>query len=179
VGISFLSGCTPDRHGLGLFLRQLHPGRCQVGLATYDWLDCEFLIVGLRCLSCLIEINSAENVSMIGHRHRGHLAALSFLDQILNSHRPVESRVFGVQMKVDKRVGGHCAEQSKRDLFHILEKAFSTARRTNKILDHFLRNLSPAGQHETVNPANATNCSFPSTRRSLIARLAASTPPSR
>ena len=44
---------------------------------------------------------------MIGERKRRHAERLSLSHQLLDPSYPVEERIFGVQVEVDKGVGGH------------------------------------------------------------------------
>ena len=100
MGIAFPLRLASDRDGLGFFVGQGDSRRREVGLAADDRLDPRFF--GL-----LVEIDRPENVAMIRHRHRRHLAALRLFHQVLDPHRPVEEGVFGVQMKVNEGIGRH------------------------------------------------------------------------
>ncbi len=95
IAAPFLLSAHRDR--LGFFVGQLDSGRGQVCFAADDRFHRK--IFASLCLFCrLIEINRSENVAVIRHRNRRHLAALGLLDEVLYPNRPIEKRVFGVQM---------------------------------------------------------------------------------
>jgi len=91
---------APDGDGIGLFISQGHPRRREVGLAADDGLD-------PRLFRLLIKVDRPEDVAVIGHRDRRHLAALGLFHQLLDPHRPIEEGILGVQMKVNEGVGRH------------------------------------------------------------------------
>ena len=58
-----------------------------------------------RLLAGLVELDRAEQVAVVGHRHRRHPELLRLGRDLLGPGHPVEERVFGVQVEVDEGVG--------------------------------------------------------------------------
>ena len=56
-------------------------------------------------LAGLVELDGAEQVAVVGHRHRRHPELLRLGGDLLGAGHPVEERVFGVQVEVDEGVG--------------------------------------------------------------------------
>ena len=98
-----------DGDGVGLLVGQGDTGRGEVGLAADDGFD-------PRLLRLLIKLDRPEDVAVIGHRHRRHLAALDLLHQIRDAHRPVEEGILGVQVEVDEGIGRHWWDGKGRSL---------------------------------------------------------------
>jgi len=68
-------------------------------------------------LRFLIKFDRAEKVSVIGHRHRRHLEFLRLFHQLFHSNRAIEQRIFGMEMKVNKRIAGHRLDYKRQENF--------------------------------------------------------------
>ncbi len=55
----------------------------------------------------LIEFHCAMEVAVIGHGNGRHLHFGRFFHQLLHPHRPIEERIFGVEMEMNEGIGGH------------------------------------------------------------------------
>ena len=53
-------------------------------------------------LACLVEINRPVKHPVVGHRQRGELQLVRLLHQPVQPASPIEQRILGVQMKMDK-----------------------------------------------------------------------------
>ena len=71
-----------------------------VHLAADDRLDPGFS--GL-----LVELDRAEDVAVVGHRHRRHPEFRRFLHEFPDAHRAIQQRVLGVEVEVNEGIGGH------------------------------------------------------------------------
>ena len=114
-----------DRDWLGFLVCQGNSRRGEIGLHPDDRLD-------PGCLRRLVELDRTEDVPVICHRDRRHLAALRFFHQLLDPDRPVESRIFGVQVEVNERVGRHGRAESGEDVHHHKEELSNGKSKTRK-----------------------------------------------
>ena len=81
--------------GDGAFLSVEPASRCDVSFDAEDWFD--MCGVGFR-----IELNGAEEVSMVGNGYGVGLELTAAFEQSVESYCAVEQGVFAVQVKVRK-----------------------------------------------------------------------------